>query len=102
MPCRMRTRSSHASRASLRDVRETPIAAGALDALFARLDRAITEAGYLPMAGQIVDATLVAAPRQRNTEEEEARIEAGETAADIWPDKPARARQKDTGTRAGR
>ena len=40
---------------TLWDFREALIAAGALDALFARLDRAITEAGYLPMAGQIVD-----------------------------------------------
>ena len=47
---------------TLWDFREALIAAGALDALFAQLDRAITEAGYLPMAGQIVDATLVAAP----------------------------------------
>jgi hypothetical protein len=70
-----------------------------LDALFVRLDRAITEAGYLPMAGQIVDATLVAAPRQRNTEAEKARIKAGEKAGDIWPDKPAKARQKDTDAR---
>jgi transposase, IS5 family len=46
---------------TLWDFREALIAAGALDALFARLDAAITEAGYLPMAGQIVDATLVAA-----------------------------------------
>ena len=84
---------------TLWDFREALIAAGALDALFARLDRAITEAGYLPMAGQIVDATLVAAPRQRNTEAEKARIKAGETARDIWPDQPARARQKDTDAR---
>jgi hypothetical protein len=62
------------------DFREALIAAGALDALFARLDRAITAAGYLPMAGQIVDATLVTAPRPRNTAAEQARIEAGETA----------------------
>ena len=84
---------------TLWDFREALIAAGALDALFARLDRAITEAGYLPMSGQIVDATLVAAPRQRNTETEKARIRAGETAADIWPDKPAKARQKDVDAR---
>ena len=71
----------------------------ALEALFTRLDAAITAAGYLPMAGQIVDATLVAAPRQRNTEAEKARIKAGEKAAEIWPDKPARARQKDTDAR---
>jgi IS5 family transposase len=45
---------------TLCDFRETLTAAGALDAPFARRDRAITEAGYLPMAGQIVDAMLVA------------------------------------------
>lgn len=84
---------------TLWDFREALIAAGALERLFARLDRAITEAGYLPMAGQIVDATLVAAPRQRNTEAEKARITAGEKARDIWPDTPARARQKDTDAR---
>ena len=84
---------------TLWDFREALIAAGALDALFARLDRAITEAGDLPMAGQIVDATLVAAPRQRNTEGEKAAIKAGKAADEIWPDRPARARQKDTHAR---
>ena len=79
---------------TLWDFREALIAADALDALFARLDRAITAAGYLPMSGQIVDATLVAAPRQRNTEDEKAAIKAGAKAEDIWPDKPAKARQK--------
>ena len=63
------------------------------------MDEAITAAGYLPMAGQIVDATLVSAPRQRNTDEEKARIKAGEKAAQIWPDKPVKARQKDTDAR---
>lgn len=84
---------------TLWDFREALIAAGALDALFAQLDRAITEAGYLPMAGQILDATLVVAPRQRNTEAEKARIRAGESADEIWPDKPAKARQKDVDAR---
>ncbi len=81
---------------TLWDFREALIAADALDALFARLDRAISEAGYLPMSGQIMDATLVAAPRQRNTEDEKARIKAGETVREIWEDKPFKARQKDT------
>jgi hypothetical protein len=97
---------------TLWDFREALIGAGALEALFARLDRAITEAGYLPMSGQIVDGeplerhwserqwrTLIAAPRQRNTEDEKARIKAGESADAIWPDKPARARQKDVDAR---
>lgn len=80
---------------TLWDFREALIAAGALDDLFARLDRAITAAGYLPRGGQIVDASLVAAPRQRNTDGEKAQIKEGKSAADIWPDKPAKARQKD-------
>ena len=51
------------------------------------------------MGGQIVDATQVSAPRQRNTDIEKARIKVGEKAAAIWPDKPAKARQKDTEAR---
>ena len=84
---------------TLWDFREALIAADALDALFARLDRAIGEACYLPMPGQIIDATLVAAPRQRNTEDEKARIKAGESAKEIWKDKSFRARQKDVDAR---
>jgi hypothetical protein len=51
------------------------------------------------MSGQIVDASLVAAPRQRNTDEEKTKIRADKTAAEIWPDKPAKAAQKDTDAR---
>ena len=48
---------------------------------------------------QIVDATLVSAPRQRMTREEKARAKAGESAAEVWPDDPAKAAQKDTNAR---
>ena len=51
------------------------------------------------MSGQIVDATLLAAPRQRNNEGEKAAIKAGRTAPEIWPEKPAKARQKDVDAR---
>ena len=84
---------------TLWDFREALIQAGALEALFVRLERAITQAGYVPMSGQIVDATLVRAPRQRNTEGEKAAIKAGASADEIWPDKPAKARQKDVDAR---
>jgi len=84
---------------TLWDFREALIRSGALDQLFARLDQAIKTAGYLPMSGQIVDASLVAAPRQRNTEEEKAAIKAGKKAREIWPDEPAKAAQKDTDAR---
>jgi IS5 family transposase len=83
---------------TLWDFREALIAAKALDDLFARLDRAISDAGYLPMAGQIVDATLVAAPRQRNSDGEKAEIKAGRIPKE-WKDKPAKLRQKDRDAR---
>ena len=49
--------------------REKLTKAGAIETLFARFDAAVRAAGYIPMSGQIVDASLVAAPRQRNTDE---------------------------------
>ena len=38
---------------------------GAIARLFARFDRALRDAGYLAMGGQIVDATVVQARRPR-------------------------------------
>ena len=45
--------------------RERLIRAGAMDDLFATFDRELRRSGYLAMGGQIVDATLVSAPKQR-------------------------------------
>lgn len=84
---------------TLWDFREALIAAGAFEKLFERLDQAIKDAGFVPMGGQIIDASLVAAPRQRNTQDEKAAIKAGKTADEIWPDEPAKAAQKDTDAR---
>ena len=86
---------------TIRLFRERLTEAGALDALFADFDRQLKERGYLAMGGQIVDATLVAAPKQRNTQAEKDAIKQGRKAAEIWPDEPARAAQKDP-MRAGR
>ena len=72
---------------TLWDFREALIAAKALDDLLGRLDRAITDASDIPMAGQIVDATLVAAPRQRNSDGEKAEIKAGCLPSD-WKNRP--------------
>lgn len=83
---------------TLWDFREALIAAKALDKLFDRLDRAIQDAGYLPMGGQIIDATLVAAPRQHNTDGEKSAIKAGEI-PEGWKDQPAKLRQKDRDAR---
>jgi IS5 family transposase len=46
---------------TLWDFRDALIGARALEPLFVRLDGAINTAGYRPMAGQIIDATLVSA-----------------------------------------
>jgi IS5 family transposase len=78
--------------------REHLTQARAVDNLFARFDRHLTKAGYLAMGGQIVDATIVAAPKQRNTDAEKAAIKAGKI-PDEWKHKPAKLRQKDRDAR---
>jgi len=78
--------------------REKLTKAGAIESLFARFDEAVRAAGYIPMSGQIVDASLVAAPRQRTTEAEKADIKAGRV-PEAWKDKPAQLRQKDRDAR---
>ena len=50
------------------------------------------------MGGQIVDASLVAAPKQRNTEEEKQAIKEGRI-PEGWTAKPAKLRQKDRDAR---
>jgi hypothetical protein len=47
--------------------REALKTAGAVDDLFRRFDEALRREGFLAMSGQIVDATIVPAPKQRNT-----------------------------------
>lgn len=55
---------------TIRTFRERLTAAGALDTLLADFDCKLKARGYLPMGGQIVDAPLVATPKQQNTEAE--------------------------------
>ncbi|MFC3216430.1 IS5 family transposase [Novosphingobium panipatense] len=78
--------------------RERLVKAKAIDRLFARFDAALTDRGYLAMGGQIIDATVVPAPKQRNTEEEKAAIKEGRI-PERWKDKPAKIRQKDRDAR---
>ena len=78
--------------------RERLVQAKAIDKLFARFDAALTDRGYLAMGGQIIDATVVPAPKQRNTEEEKAAIKDGRI-PEAWKAKPARLRQKDRDAR---
>jgi hypothetical protein len=50
------------------------------------------------MGGQIVDATIVAAPKQRNTEAARAATKAGQI-PEGWAEKPSKLRQKDRDAR---
>jgi transposase, IS5 family len=78
--------------------REALIKAGAIERLFALFDRALREAGYLAMSGQLVDATIVSAPKQRNTQAEKQDLKAGRI-PEAWRARPARLRQKDPDAR---
>ena len=59
---------------------------------------ALRKAGFLAMGGQIVDATVVAAPKQRNTEAEKAELKAGRVPA-AWAANPKKLAQKDRDAR---
>jgi IS5 family transposase len=70
----------------------------AIKPLFDRFDAALRAAGYIAMGGQIVDASLIAAPKQRNTEDEKAAIKDGRIPED-WKAKPAKLAHKDRDAR---
>lgn len=70
----------------------------AIEVLFARFDAALRQAGFLAMGGQIIDASIVAAPKQRNTEEEKQAIKDGRI-PEGWSDTPAKLAQKDRDAR---
>jgi hypothetical protein len=49
----------------------------------------LRQAGYIAMSGQIVDASLVAAPRQRNTDDEKKAIKEGRIRRNGRPIRPS-------------
>ena len=78
--------------------REALARAGAVEELFAAFDGHLRDHGFLAMGGQIVDATIVAAPRQRNSRSDNAIIKSGEV-PEAWEAQPAKLRQKDVDAR---
>ncbi len=78
--------------------RERLAQAGAVEKLFARFDRHLEEHGLMASGGQIIDASIVPVPRQRNDHKENDAIKAKETPAE-WQKKPAKLRQKDVDAR---
>jgi IS5 family transposase len=79
--------------------REQLTRANAMDKLFTRFDDLLREKGYLAMGGQILDASLIPAPRQHLDDGEKQAIKDGKSAKEIWPEHPAKAAQKDTDAR---
>ena len=77
---------------------EALVEAGAVERLFARFDAHLKEAGYLAMGGQIVDASIIVAPRQRMTDEEREIVKGGGIPED-WVAKPRKLAQKDRDAR---
>ena len=57
--------------------REQLTRAGAIDDLFAAFDAWLKGKGDRAMSGQIIDASIIAAPRQRNTDAEKAALKEG-------------------------
>src|SRR6202171_2470417 len=78
--------------------REKLTQGGAIQPLFDSFDATLRASGYIAMSGQIVDASLIAAPKQRNTQEEKQAIKEGRIPED-WKDKSAKLRQKDRDAR---
>jgi IS5 family transposase len=78
--------------------REKLSQAGLIKTLFERFDQHLNAKGYLARGGQMVDATIVAVPRQHNSRDENDAVKRGETPPN-WAAKPARKRQKDQDAR---
>ena len=78
--------------------REQLVQAGVIEALFEDFDGYLEKQGYLAMGGQIIDASIVAVPKQRNNRDENEKIKEGET-PEGWDDNPAKRSQKDTDAR---
>jgi transposase, IS5 family len=66
--------------------------------LFEMFDRYLNDAGYKARKGQIIDASFVEVPRQRNSRDENDEIAQG-TTPDAWLENPSKLSQKDVDAR---
>jgi transposase, IS5 family len=71
---------------------------GIMQTLFNRFSKQLNESGYSAKKGQMVDASFVEVPRQRNTHKENEEIKQGETPVS-WEENPSKLSQKDTDAR---
>src|SRR5262249_5322508 len=78
--------------------REKLAKAGLIEKLFDRFDQHLAAKGYMARGGQMVDATIVPVPTQRNSRDENEAVKAGRIPQE-WYNKPAKLRQKDRDAR---
>ncbi len=78
--------------------RELLTQAGVVEQLFTQFDTYLAGQGFQARGGQLIDASLIPVPKQRNTREENATVKTGECPAE-WEAQPAKRRQKDTDAR---
>ncbi len=78
--------------------RETLAKAGLIEKLFERFGQHLEAKGYIARGGQMVDATIVPVPKQRNSRDENDDVKAGKT-PEAWEKNPAKNRQKDKDAR---
>src|SRR5205809_2510961 len=78
--------------------REKLAKAGVVEKLFERFDQHLAAKGYIARGGQMVDATIVPVPKQRNSRDENDEVKAGKT-PEAWQKNPAKNRQKDKDAR---
>lgn len=71
---------------------------GMAECLFHKFVKHLLGLGYIFNEGQMIDASFVVAPRQRNTREENKKIKNGE-GKDLWNDNPNKKRHKDIDAR---
>ena len=78
--------------------RETLTQAETIKKLFDQFDRYLAAAGYTAKKGQIIDASFVEVPRQRNSRDENEDIKQGKTPEE-WLGNPSKLSQKDLDAR---
>ena len=78
--------------------REGLVETGLVEELFRQFDGYLARQGYIARGGQILDASIVAVPKNHNTRDENKAIKNGEVPED-WADKPAKRSQKDVDAR---
>lgn len=92
----LRASSQIPDRTTIWTFKERLIQANAIESIFEATDKQLSKHGYIARGGQMIDASIVQAPKQSLSKEEKALVAEGAMPS-TW--KPAKRRQKDTDAR---